>query len=416
MVVDTHLYDLLGVKPDANERELKKAFMIKARELHPDKNRDDPQATEKFQAVNEAYEILKDPQKRETYDRYGPDGLKEGMGGNAEDIFSHLFGDFGGFGFGGGRRQQRRQRTQDVLYDIKCTLEDLYNGKETTLKINRQVICPKCHGTGCLEGKSSTTCKDCQGRGQRVQVVRMGPVITQQVTTCTTCNGKGQMIAAADRCKACHGSKVSQEEKKVVVHVERGMEDGDRIVLQGNADEAPDCDTGDLIVTVKEKKHDTFIRKHDDLLIKKKITLTEALLGTKFIITHLDGHKLVVSTNTNEVITPGQIKVIEREGMPCRGNAYERGRLFIAFEVEFPKAATLTSPLREALMKYLPAPDETKGFKPDENTFTVNLKDASMKDFENAKRSSSGRSREAYDSREDDDDRYGRQQASCQPM
>lgn len=417
MVRDTKLYDLLGVAPDADERTLKKAYMQKARELHPDKNRDDPNATEKFQAVNEAYEILKDQQKREIYDKYGPDGLKEGMGAGAEDIFDHLFPGFSFFG-GGGRRggAQRRQRTPDVTYDIKCSLEDFYNGKETTLKIKRQIICPKCHGSGCVDGKSATTCKDCQGRGQRVQVIRMGPMITQQLSTCPTCQGTGQMINPADKCKACRGTKVTEEEKKVVVHVERGMEDGDRIVLQGNADEAPDADTGDLVVTVREKKHDTFVRRHDDLLIKKKITLTEALLGTKFVITHLDGHKLVVSTKENEVITPGAIKVIEREGMPVRGSGFDRGRLFIAFEVEFPRPAQIPPALREALLKSLPPPDETKGLVMDDNTFPVNMKDSSMKDFESARRSNQSRSREAYDTNEDDEGYGGRTSANCQPM
>jgi DnaJ-class molecular chaperone len=138
MVVDTKLYDILGVSPDVNDRDLKKAYQQKARELHPDKNRDDPQATEKFQQVNEAYEILKDPQKRRLYDQLGPECLRGQGGAGFEDIFSHLFGgsffgggggfgsSFGGFGgFGGGSRQRR---TRDVEYGLKVNLEDLYNG------------------------------------------------------------------------------------------------------------------------------------------------------------------------------------------------------------------------------------------------------------------------------------------------
>ena len=149
MVVDTKLYDLLGVKPDCNERELKKAFMLKARELHPDKNRDDPNATEKFQQVNEAYEILKDPQKRQIYDQAGVDGLREGAGGmgGMDDILSHLFGMGGGFP-GHSYRQQRRARTQDIVHKVNVSLEDLYNGKEVTLRINREVLCPDCGGNG----------------------------------------------------------------------------------------------------------------------------------------------------------------------------------------------------------------------------------------------------------------------------
>jgi len=417
MVNDTKLYDLLGVKPDASDRDIKKAFMVKARELHPDKNRDDPQATEKFQAVNEAYEILKDPAKREKYDKYGPDGLRDGMAGG-EDIFSHLFGNFGFFGGGGGGRgQQRRPRTEDARHEIKVSLEDLYNGKEITLKINRQVICPKCSGSGCVSGKSAKKCSDCDGRGQKVHVVRMGPMITQQVGTCPTCNGSGEIISGADKCTQCKGTKVSTEDKRVVVHVERGMEDGENIRFQGAADEAPGADTGDLVVTIRQKKHDIFFRKHDDLLVKKKITLTEALLGAKFVIKHLDDRQIIVESGKGQVITPGSVKVIEREGMPNRSNPFERGRLFVHFEVEFPRYNQITPELQALLKRVLPAPDETAGIDmKSENVFAVTMKDSDIKQFEQAKKSANQTRKEAYNSRDDDEDERQSGGVNCQPM
>lgn len=413
MVVDTSLYDLLGVKPDADDRTIKKAFMVKARELHPDKNRDDPHATEKFQAVNEAYEVLKDPERRAKYDKFGPESLKDPTN-SGDDIFSHLFGDDSIFGIGG-RRSNRRQRTPDISHEIKCSLEDLFNGKEVTLKINHQKICPKCNGSGCAEGKTAKKCKDCDGRGQKVEVIRRGPMITQQISPCRTCNGTGQVIDPADQCKECKGNKVVNEAKKLVVHIERGMEDGDTIVFNGEADEMPGADTGDLVIIIRQKKHDTFIRHHDDLLIKKKITLTEALLGTKFVITHLDGRKLVVESPATQVICPGAVKTIDREGMPVRGNSFERGKLFIAFEVVFPKYNEITPELKNVLQKVLPAPDETKGIKmDDENVFEVSMRDGELQEFENAKKHYQESRHEAYNSGDGEDDRQGN--VNCQPM
>lgn len=412
MVADTKLYDLLGVSPTASDRDIKKAFMIKARELHPDKNRDDPHATEKFQAVNEAYEVLKDPQKRELYDKYGPDGLREGAGGNMSDIFSHLFG-FGGMGgMGGGR--QRRQRTRDTSFPLKVSLEDLYNGKEVTLKITRQVICQQCGGKGTASGKAPQKCSECDGRGQKVQVTQRGMMITQQVITCPKCHGSGEQISEKDACKKCKGNKVYDEEKRVTVHVERGMEDKEQIRFQGLSDEAPNADTGDLIIQLKLKPHDVFTRKYDNLLIKKKILLSEALLGTKFAVTHLDGRKLIIETPPGQIITPGAVKIVEREGMPKRGNQFERGNLYVVFEVVFPRPTQITPALRDALIAAMPPPNETAGIDlNDENVSQCKMKDSDIKQFENSTSSyRQERSQEAYSTADDDQG----SSASCQPM
>ncbi|KAH0787806.1 dnaJ subfamily A member 2 [Histomonas meleagridis] len=410
MVVDTKLYDLLGVSPDASEADLRRAYKKKAMQLHPDRNRDDPNATEKFQQVNEAYDILKDPQKRQIYDQYGAEGLREGAGGSGmDDILSHLFG-FGNFGMGGGR-SKRKARTQDIEHTISVSLEDLYNGREVTLKINRDVLCKKCNGSGCAEGKSPKKCADCDGKGQKVQVTRMGFMVSQQIAPCPTCHGTGESIDPKDRCTACKGKKITQEAKKVTVHIEPGMENGERIVFQGCSDEAPGADTGDLIIKLKQKQHQTFVRNHDDLLALKRITLSEALLGAKFVINHLDGRKVIVETTPGQIIIPDSVKVIDREGMPIRGNQFEKGRLFIKFEVEFPKPNQITPELRSALMKALPVPDETAGINmKDENVFVVKMKDSDIKQFENAKSSRSQR-HEAYG----EDDGY-QHQGSCQPM
>lgn len=412
MVVDTKLYDILGVSPDVNDNDLRRAYKKKAMQLHPDRNRDDPNATEKFQQVNEAYDILKDPQKRNIYDQFGADGLRgNGGGGGMDDIISHLFGNLGGFG----SRTQRRQRTQDIQHQINVSLEDLYNGKTVTLKINRDVICSDCRGSGCCKGKSPKKCPDCNGTGQKVQVIRMGPMITQNVGVCPTCRGNGESINPTDRCKKCSGKKLICEKKLIEVHIEPGMEDGDHLRFQGCSDEAPNAETGDLIIILKQKKHSTFLRKHDDLLAMKKITLTEALLGTKFVINHLDGRKVIVEAQQGQIIKPDAVKVIQREGMPIRGNQFDKGRLFIKFEVVFPKPEQITEELKAALMKALPIPNELEGINmKDENVFEVSMQDSDLKQFENAK-SNRSRRNEAYGDDDDDDD--GQQQsASCQTM
>jgi DnaJ-class molecular chaperone len=422
MVVDTKLYDLLGVAPDVNERDLKRAYQKKAMALHPDKNRDDPDATEKFQQVNEAWEILKDPDRRRTYDQYGVEGLRQG-GGGMDDILSHLFGGGGGFfgggggffGGGGGGRGRGRQRTQDLQHKVSVSLEDLYNGKEITLKITRDIICPDCNGSGCVKGKSATKCRDCDGRGQRVQVIRMGPMITQQVSTCSTCRGTGEGIDPKDQCKKCKGRKTSEEKKTIVVHVTPGMSDGERLVFQGASDEAPGADTGDLIVFLQQKKHDHFLRKADDLLILKRITLSQALFGATFVLKHLDGRNLVVRSSPGQVIIPDAVKVIDNEGMPHRGDSYQKGKLYVKFEVVFPKGSQLTPELKAAFIAALPPPDEAAALdENDDNTYPVTMKDSDLKQFEQAK-SSSDRRREAYN--DDDDDRGGGGHgAQCQPM
>lgn len=412
MVVDDTLYKLLGVDPSASEAELKKAFRKKALELHPDRNQEDPEATQKFQAVNDAYDILKDPEKREKYDRYGPDALKEGMGQGGADIFDFFFG--GGRGRGRPGQSQRRKRTDDIVHELSVSLEDLYNGKEVSLKINRSVICATCSGSGGQAGKKAAKCPECGGQGRKVQTVQMGFMISQQVVTCPRCSGKGETISEKDKCKVCKGKKITSEPKKLVVHVERGMETKDHIKFQGSADESPDADTGDVVVVIKEKKHDRFMRRHDDLLIKKKITLSQALLGCSFPIKHLDERTLIVETPKGQVIMPNSVKQVDREGMPNRSNPYSRGSLFVHFEVIFPKE-NIPAELRTALAKELPVPNELAGIDVSESSKVV-YKDSTMSSFESAKRTGGNRrQQEAYSQNRDDDSDEG-QTMGCQPM
>jgi DnaJ family protein A protein 2 len=167
-------------------------------------------------------------------------------------------------------------------------LEDLYNGVEVSLTTEKSIICHECKGSGCSEGKTAQTCSQCKVQGRQANVVHLGSIVTQQVVTCKKCQGTGQMITSQNRCKECRGTKVCSQEKTLSVHIERGMEDNKNIVFQGEADEAPGCEPGDLIVYIREMKHKTFVSWYDNLLLKKRINFSQSLLGTSFVVKHLD--------------------------------------------------------------------------------------------------------------------------------
>jgi DnaJ family protein A protein 2 len=298
-------------------------------------------------------------------------------------------------------------------------LKDLYNGKEVTLKITHNILCPACGGTGGLEGKPPKKCPECDGKGQRVQVTRMASMITRQIVTCPSCSGTGELLDPKDRCKKCLGKKVIEEKKPQVVHVEPGMEEGEKIVFQGAADEHPNADPGDLVVVLSQRKHDRFQRKHDDLLIVKKISLSQALFPQNFVIKHLDGRQLIIGPQSGVVITPGAVKIIEREGMPQRGNTYQKGRLFVVFEINFPRKSELTPDLRAAIAAALPPPNEAAAVdENDENVCKVTMRDSDMTQFESAS-SSRQQKNEAYGSQDQYEERGGRRSGGstqCHPM
>jgi DnaJ family protein A protein 2 len=415
MVIDTTLYDILGVSPNVNERDLKKAYLKKARECHPDKHRGDPRATATFQEVSDAYEVLKDPQRRQAYDRYGLAGLQES--GGIDDMFD-IFGSgvFSMFGGGGGSRRPRPPpRTEDLHFECEVTLEDLYVGRNVNLRVKRTVLCTACRGSGCLKGKSPKTCSLCGGRGVRIATQHMGPIITQTQGECPNCRGTGEISDRKDQCKTCRGAKTTEEVKVVVVKVAPGMRNGQQLRFPGQADEAPGAETGDLIVELKTKPHAYFVQKGDDLLAAKRITLSQALLGSKFVIQHLDKRKLLIATG--DVIVPDAVKVIANEGMPQQGNRRKKGRLFVRFEVIFPPPQQLTPALMKAFDKSLKPVDEALGIDTEaEDVMPVTMADSTRQEFESAQ-STRERRHEAYGADADDAQDYEDNGVrTCQPM
>ena len=405
---NSKFYDALGVSKTADAAEIKKAYRKAAIKNHPDKGGD----PEKFKEVTAAYEVLSDPEKREIYDQYGEEGLKDGMGGGGGgspfDIFEAMFGGnpFGPGGGGRSSRGSRQRKGEDVVHGLKVSLEDLYNGITKKLSLAKNVLCPKCDGKGSKSGASGH-CGTCKGSGVRVVVRQIAPGMVQQMqTVCNECRGSGQVISEKDKCGQCHGQKVVQEKKVLEVHIDKGMVNNQKIVFQGEADEAPGTVPGDIVFVVQEKEHATFKRKGPDLFLEKDITLVEALCGFQMTVTHLDKRQLVISTNEGDVVKPGSFKAVFDEGMPTYQQPFNKGKLFIHFNVKFPEPGDLSDDDMKALEKIFPARPVVE-IDPD-HAEECNMHDV---DIEQEMRRNKNAGRSAYE--EDDDDDMGGQRVQC---
>jgi len=339
MVKETGFYDILEVKPGCTPEELKKAYRKLALKYHPDKN---PNEGERFKQISQAYEVLADPEKRQIYDQGGEDAIKGGGGGGGGgfsspmDIFDMFFG--GGMFGGGGRREQREKKAKNVVHQLSVPLEDLYNGTTRKLAVHKNIICDKCKGTGSKSGQKPVKCTTCKGNGMTFRVHQIGPGMIQHMqSVCTDCSGSGERLNAADRCKQCSGKRILKDRKLVQIHVDKGMSDGEKIVLHGEGDQEPDIAPGDIIIVIDEKPHPVFKRMNIDLVMTMDLELVEAVCGFQKTIETLDGRILVVSTIPGEVIRPGDVKCIMNEGMPIHRNPTEKGRLAIQFNIKFPK-------------------------------------------------------------------------------
>jgi DnaJ family protein A protein 2 len=417
MPAGTELYKILEVTPDASEADLKKAYRRLAVKYHPDKNQGDAAAAEKFKEISAAYDVLQDPEKKKIYDTYGEEGLKSHMQGgdfSAADVFSRFFGgDI--FGGGGGRQKGRGPRkADDTVYKLGVSLKDLYNGRTKKLKIGRNIICAECEGKGATKEGCVQNCKGCKGTGTRVTLRQLGPGMIQQMQqVCPECQGKGETIDPKFRCKKCNGDKVCAEKEIVEVSIDKGMKSGQKVTIYGKGEQQPGVQPGDLIVILEEVREsdDKFQRQGQDLIYQHKVTLSEALTGYEFIITHLDGRTLVVRSQPQEIVKPGDIRVIDNEGMPRYKQPFEKGRLFIKFEVAFP-AFNDISKVQKQLGALLPPKPRLPATLPAEHE-DVTLREFDPMDHESANggRGRGGGGHHMQD--DDDDDEQGGQQARC---
>lgn len=301
-------YKILNVKKSASLHEIKKAYRRLAKELHPDKNANDPDASRKFQDLGAAYEVLSDEEKRKKYDRCGEDCLqKDGMMDGGMDHFASFFGDFG-FSFGGNENKHETPRGADLSMDIHVTLEDLYSGTFIEITRNKPVMKP-------AKGTRKCNCR------QEMITRNLGP-------------GRFQMMQQMV-CDECPNVRLVNEERTLEMEVEPGMVDGQITKFTAEGEPHLDGDPGDLILKIKTQPHPIFERRGDDLYTNITISLQDALIGFTMELKHLDGH--IVPITRDKITWPGARIRKKGEGMPNYDNNNLHGILYITFDVEFPK-------------------------------------------------------------------------------
>jgi molecular chaperone DnaJ len=351
-------YEVLGVSRDASPDEVKKAYRAKARQLHPDINRDDPHAEEHFKELGEAYDVVSDPQKRAAYDRFGHAGLSGAAGGGRGAGYDDMFGDIlGGFfnmgGMGGGRPSNRGN---DLRYDLEVTLEEAAFGGERTVRFPHQTVCGTCHGTGSENGRV-TTCVACGGSGQRQANAGFLGMQFTTVTPCDRCGATGQIIT--NPCAACHGVGRTRTMDEITVTVPPGVDSGMYIEYTGKGDAGlRNGPAGDLAVVFHVKAHAVFSRKGADLICEQSLPFTTASLGGKATVPTLDGTaEIDVPPGTQ----PGHIFHLKGKGMPSQRGTH-RGDQHIVVGIEVP--TDLTNKQRELLRELAVERGENIDHKP----------------------------------------------------
>ncbi len=344
-------YEVLGVKRDAAEADLKKAYRRLAMKHHPDRNPGDKDSENHFKEAKEAYEILSDAKKRAAYDQFGHAGVDAhaagarggaGPGFDPNEVFGDIFGDVFGDIFSGGRRGQgqRVYRGADLRYGLSLSLEQAVFGDSVTLEVPTLTICEVCHGSGAKKGTEAQTCTTCAGRGQ----VRMQQGFFTVQQPCPRCHGRGKIIT--DPCANCHGQGRVEEEKTLSVKVPAGVDNGDRIRLGGEGEAGPNGGpAGDLYVEISVKPHAIFERDGADLACNVPVSFITVSLGGEIEVPTLDGRvslKIPAETQTGKVFR------LRGKGVkPVRGGA--QGDLLCRIEVETP--AHLSKEQKELLKK-----------------------------------------------------------------
>jgi molecular chaperone DnaJ len=333
---DKNYYKILGVSRDATEEEIKKSYRKIAMQYHPDRNPGNKEAEETFKIASEAYEVLRDPEKREIYNHYGIEGLRgTGFTGfrGFEDIFSafgDIFEDFFGFGTTYKRRSKARPGA-DLRYDLKISFYDAAFGKETEIEIPKNVLCEICNGTGAKPGTHPANCPNCKGTGQ---ITRSQGFFTIS-TTCSQCRGEGKSIPHP--CKECRGLGKVRRNKKIQIKIPPGVDTGSKFRIRGEGEEGErGGPPGDLFVFLYVEPHDFFSRDGDDIICQIPISFTQAALGSEIEIPTLNGKKnLTIPKGTQS----GEIFRIKGEGFQkLRG--YGRGEQMVQIIVKTPKSLT----------------------------------------------------------------------------
>ncbi len=349
-------YEVLGIAKGASADEIKKAYRTKAKELHPDRNQDNPDAESQFKEVNEAYDVLKDADKKAAYDRYGHAAFEGGMGGGGprggyaqgdfasafSDVFEDLFGDFmGGRGPGGGGRS-RAQRGSDLRYNLRISLEEAYKGAQKTITVPGSSQCTSCNGTGAEGGAEPQSCPTCSGLGK----VRAQNGFFTVERTCPTCAGAGQVVK--NPCRSCHGTGRVEKERTLSVNIPAGVETGTRIRLAGEGEAGMrGGPAGDLYIFIEVREHAIFQRDGISLYCHVPVSMASAALGGEVEVPTIDGGRSRVKIPAGS--QSGRQMRLRGKGMPAlRGGAV--GDMVIELAVETP--VNLTARQKELLREF----------------------------------------------------------------
>jgi molecular chaperone DnaJ len=366
-------YELLGVPRGASADELKKAYRKLAMEHHPDRNHGKPDAEHKFKEINEAYDVLRDDQRRAAYDRFGHAAFEQGgMGAGAanfdfgagfSDIFDEMFGEI----LGGGRRQQKTgsaQRGADLRYDMEVSLEEAFAGATKNITIQNAVACDECKGSGAAPGTAPTDCAMCQGHGR----VRVQQGFFTVEHTCPTCQGQGRVIQSP--CKKCGGQGRVHQQRTLAVEIPAGVEDGMRIRLSGEGSAGiRGGHAGDLYVILGIQQHAVFQRDGANLYCRVPIAMTTAALGGSVSVPSIDGD--VADVKVDAGTQSGHRTCIKRKGMSVlRGSS--RGDLYVEFAVETP--VHMTKRQRELLTEFSTEAEQNKTH-PESESFVSRVKE-----------------------------------------
>ena len=348
-------YEVLGVAKGASAEEIKKAYRQKAKELHPDRNADNPEAENQFKEVNEAYDTLKDDQKKAAYDRFGHAAFEGGMGGGARgnyggadfasafsDVFEDLFGDFMGGRAGGGGGRARAQRGSDLRYNMRVTLDEAWHGVQKTINVPASTACEACHGTGAEGGAEPVTCPTCSGMGK----VRAQQGFFTVERTCPTCGGAGQIVK--NPCKVCHGAGRVEKERALSVNIPAGVETGTRIRLAGEGEAGMrGGPSGDLYIFIEVREHAIFQRDGQTLYCRVPVGMTTAALGGEIEVPTIDGGRSRVKI-PGGAQTGKQMRLRGKGMPPLRGAGH--GDMVIELAVETP--VNLTTRQKELLREF----------------------------------------------------------------
>lgn len=349
-------YDILGISKGASDDEIKKAYRKLAMKYHPDRNPDNKEAEEKFKDINEAYQVLSDPQKKSQYDQFGTTDFNGGFGGSGgfdfsgmggfEDIFDSFFG--GGFS---SRRRNGPERGADLEYTLNLTFEEAVFGVEKEISISKNENCENCNGTGSKPGSNAKTCDKCGGTGQ-VRYQRNTPLGSFVSTaTCDKCNGTGKVIT--DPCSHCHGKGTVRKNKKVKIKIPAGVDTGNVLPLRGQGEPGKNGGpTGDLYINIRVSSHKVFNRKGFDIYIEEHISFGKASFGTELKVPTIDGDvKYKVPAGTQS----GTVFRLRGKGVP-KVNGHGRGDEYVKIIVDIPKV--LNEKQKETLFAFMEASGE----------------------------------------------------------